>query len=73
MKKISKISLKKHGAILSNEEMAKIFGKGTYRCCCGMGSSVPCFNVTASSEREALYYLPDLCKNGGYGGMGGCF
>ena len=63
-------SLKKQGAILSNEEMAKIFGKGTYRCCCGTGSNVPCFNVTASSEKEALYYLPDVCSS--YGG-GGCF
>ena len=59
-------SLKKQGAILSNEEMAKIFGKGTYRCCCGTGSNVPCFNVTASSEKEALYYLPDVCSS--YGG-----
>ena len=64
-------SLKKQGAILSNEEMAKIFGKGTYRCCCGTGSNVPCFNVTASSEKEALYYLPDVCSS--YGGKGGCF
>lgn len=46
--------------------MAKIFGKGTYRCCCGTGSNVPCFNVTASSEKEALYYLPDVCSS--YGG-----
>ena len=50
--------------------MAKIFGKGTYRCCCGTGSNVPCFNVTASSEKEALYYLPDVCSS--YGG-GDCF
>ena len=64
-------SLKKQGAILSNEEMAKIFGKGTYRCCCGTGSNVPYFNVTASSEKEALYYLPDVCSS--YGGKGGCF
>lgn len=48
--------------------MAKIFGKGTYRCCCGTGSNVPCFNVTASSEKEALYYLPDVCSS--YGGEG---
>lgn len=71
MKKISKISLKKQGAILNNEEMAKIFGRGTYRCCCGMGSDVACFNVTASSVDDALYYLPDICSS--YGGMGGCF
>lgn len=45
MKKISKISLKKQGAILSNEEMVKIFGKGTYRCCCGMVSNVTCHGV----------------------------
>ena len=64
-------SLKKQGAILRNEEMAKNFGKGTYRCCCGTGSNVPYFNVTASSEKEALYYLPDVCSS--YGGKGGCF
>lgn len=56
--------------MLSNEEMAKIFGKGTYRCCCGMGSKVTCFDVTASNKDDAAYYLPDICKNGGYGGMG---
>lgn len=71
MNKISKISLKKQGAILSNEEMAKILGKGTYRCCCGMGSDVACFDVRANNLDEAIYYMPDICAS--YGSLGGCF
>lgn len=71
MKKLSKILLKKQEAILTSEEMAKLFGKGSYRCCCGMGSDITCFNVTANSEKDAIYYLPDICSS--YGGNGGCF
>ena len=71
MKHLSRISLVKGESVLSNEEMKKIVGKGTYRCCCGMGM-VPCFPVIADSEREALLALGETCYRMGYVG-GGCF
>ena len=72
MKRISKISLKSQASVLSEEEMAKVLGKGTYRCCCGMGGNVPCFDVYADSLDNALWSLTYACENGYYG-MGGCF
>ena len=72
MKHLSRISLVKGESLLSKEEMKKIVGKGTYRCCCGMGANVPCFNVTAPTEKDALDALSRLCYTG-YGGTGGCF
>ncbi len=73
MKKISKISLKSQVSVLSEEEMAKVLGKGEYRCCCGMGSDVTCFNVYADSINSAQKALSYVCEGGGYDGMGGCF
>ena len=56
MKYVSRISLVKGESLLSKEEMKKIVGKGTYRCCCGMDGNAPCFNVTVPTvvEREDL-------------------
>ena len=73
MRKISKISLKSQASVLSEEEMAKVLGKGEYRCCCGTGSDVACFNVYAESINSALEALSYVCEGGGYAGMGGCF
>ena len=73
MRKISKISLKSQASVLSEEEMAKVLGKGQYRCCCGMGSDVACFNVYVGSMDEALSLLNYACDKFGYNGMGGCF
>lgn len=71
MKRIGKISLKGQATVLSEEEMAKVLGKGQYRCCCGMGSSGPCFNIYASSSNDAVLAISYVCEK--YGGMGGCF
>ena len=73
MRKISKISLKSQASVLSEEEMAKVLGKGQYRCCGGMGDKVKCLNVYAGSMDEALGGLSYLCQDIGYYGMGGCF
>lgn len=72
MKHLSRISLVKGESILSKEDMKRIVGKGTYRCCCGMGGAAPCFNVTAPTIDDALLALNELCYTG-YGGNGGCF
>ena len=72
MKYVSRISLVKRESLLSKEEMKKIVGKGTYRCCCGMDGNAPCFNVTVPTIDDALLVLSEACKNGYYG-LGGCF
>ena len=53
-------------------QMKRIVGKGTYRCCCGTGGSVPCFNVTAENENDASSVVDDLCYSLGYVGSD-CF
>ncbi len=72
MKHLSRISLVKGESLLSKEEMKRIVGKGTYRCCCGTGGSVPCFNVTAENENDASSVVDDLCYSLGYV-KGDCF
>ncbi len=71
MKHLSRISLVKGESILSKEEMKKIVGKGTYYCCCGMGSDIFCLNVSAEDDRGALLAIGELCYAKGYVG-GGC-
>lgn len=73
MKKISKFTLKEDAEALSQEEMKLILGGYTYRCCCGMGASVDCFNVTAADDADIYEVLYRICSINGGSGMGGCF
>jgi natural product precursor len=66
---MKKINLKSVSISLTNKEMKQITGGNRYRCCCGMGSNVNCFDVYADGSDTAVSVLPHVCGNSG----GGCF
>lgn len=68
MKKVSKFLLRENVEVLGKDEMKFILGGSTYRCCCGQGSNVNCFDVNATSEDNAIWALSYICNYGG-----GCF
>lgn len=66
---MKKINLKGISEILSEKELKNVMGgSGGYRCCCGMGANVSCFDVNAESYNDALWALSYICSGGG-----GCF
>lgn len=69
MKHLSKIVVKDQAETLNKEEMKLIVGGTIYRCCCGMGSTSKCYNVSASNSDWAALFLTNVCSYG----MGGCF
>ena len=67
MKKICFNGLKK---VMSPKEMKNILGgSSSYRCCCGMGSNIDCFDVTADSCRDAAWAISFVCGDN----TSGCF
>jgi hypothetical protein len=69
MKSLSKLISKKEFDLLNDQEMKMVVGGGTYRCCCGMGHNVHCFDVTAEEVDDAVDILSYVCESS----IGGCF
>ena len=53
---------------IANPDLLADDGGGQFRCCCGMGTTGNCFDVTANSIDDAIWALTYLCPGGG-----GCF
>jgi len=79
-KKINYWGLKE---VLSEKEMKLVLGagcgdgagsgSGVYRCCCGMGSDISCYNVSAISLDAAMKWIETYCPTLWGTDYGGCF
>lgn len=67
MKTLGKLSINPQ-KVIKNEELINLRGGSSFRCCCGMGSEVDCFDVEADSCADANWAITYICSFGG-----GCF
>jgi len=73
---MKKINLKGISEILSEKELKNILGGsggGMYRCCCGMGSDISCYDVNAISLDAAMDWIDIYCPILWDTSLGGCF
>jgi len=68
MKK-KKINLSVIKEIMSVKDLKNTLGgsggyNGVYRCCCGIGSNIGCWDAEAGSLDEAFDRVIDICENG---------